>query len=111
MNPSYGPARIEIVGGLLDDVDLGQVDLLGESPNASASLFIWEPATEGKNGEESTPGRFRHLDRLTQAKITGSEKSFTIEGVSEQLTNEVELAGEDAIVKWIVTPKACVGCR
>lgn len=119
MNPSYGPARVEISGGQYDTdvIAMAKIDLLGESPQASAQLYIFEPKQEaefdekGKLITQERDSRFRPIDRLTQAKITGDDRHFIIEGLSEQLMAEVGLDPTEALVRWDVIPKGCADCR
>lgn len=106
MNPSYGPVEVKLFGTVYPDgetVTKGKITLLGESPLATARLYIWQQPTNGM-------GRFREFDTLTEAVIKEGIGMFTITGISQQMVNDVGLANEEARVTWEVSYEECGNC-
>lgn len=106
MNPSYGPVDVKLFGTVYPDgetITRGKITFLGESPFATARLYIWQQPTNGL-------GRFREFDTLTDTTIKEGHGMFTLIGTSQQLVNDVGLTGEEAKVTWEVTYEECANC-
>lgn len=106
MNPSYGPVEVKLFGTVYPDgetVPKGKITLLGESPFATARLYVWQQPTNGL-------GRFREFDTLTDATIKEGIGMFTMTGISQQLVNDVGLTGDEARVTWEVFYEECSNC-
>lgn len=72
----------------------------GESPNATIRISVPDRAAR----------KYRLHDRILHASIQEAGKSWTIEGESEQLRNEVGTV--DTLMKLKVVAKGgCAGCR
>ncbi len=93
---------VDVIDGLVDGFDKARVVVTGVSPNAVATLTVWDPM-------ERRPHR---VDRLTRCKVeTGEDGAIHISGVSDLYVFELNLPEDEAVLTWVVHPGGCKECN
>lgn len=100
---TLGPVNVKLYGTTEpegEEIERCKITLLGASPNATVSLWQWD----------ADANRFVEFDKLRSAEIAEHGDRVSIQGISDTLLRDVELAPANARVRWEVSIKDCQSC-